>query len=161
MTSYLGNHLFQVKNEKHHLWPNLVPLSVSPFLPECQHHLLCHLRLSFHSLYWWKDILYFYSCIMISTISFCFFFFEFPSPCLHFPSFLVWCEVKVVQSCLTLCNPTDYTVHGILQARILEWVAFPFSRGSSQLRDWTQVSHIAGRFFTSWATGEAQEYWSG
>ena len=49
----------------------------------------------------------------------------------------------------------DYTVHGILQARILEWVAFPFSRASSQPRDQTQVSHIAGRFFTSWATREA------
>ena len=48
----------------------------------------------------------------------------------------------------------DYTVHGILQARILEWVAFPFSRGSSQPRDQTQVSHIAGIFFTSWATRE-------
>ena len=57
--------------------------------------------------------------------------------------------------------PHDYTVHGILQARILEWVAFSFSRGSSQPRDWTQVSHIAGRFFTSWDTREAQEYWSG
>ena len=49
----------------------------------------------------------------------------------------------------------NYTVHGILQVRILEWVAFPFSRGSSQPRDQTQVSHIAGRFFTSWATREA------
>ena len=48
-----------------------------------------------------------------------------------------------------------YTVHGILQARILEWVAFPFSRGSSQPRDHTQVSRIAGRFFTKWATREA------
>ena len=48
-----------------------------------------------------------------------------------------------------LCNPMDYTVHGILQARILEWVAFPFSRGFSQSRGGTQVSHIAGRFFTS------------
>ena len=55
----------------------------------------------------------------------------------------------------------DYTVHGILQARILKWVAFPFSKGSSQPRDQTQVSCIAGRFFTSWATREAQEYWSG
>ena len=55
----------------------------------------------------------------------------------------------------------DYTVHGILQARILEWLAVPFSRGSSQPRDWTQVSRIAGRFFTSWATREAQEYLSG
>ena len=50
---------------------------------------------------------------------------------------------------------------GILQARILEWVAFPFSRGSSQPKDLTQVSQVAGRFFTSWATREAQEYWSG
>ena len=49
----------------------------------------------------------------------------------------------------------------ILQARILEWVAFPFSRGSSQPRDQIQVSHIAGGFFTSWATRETQEYWSG
>ena len=55
----------------------------------------------------------------------------------------------------------DYILHGILQARTLEWVAFPFSRGSSQSRDQTQVSHIVGRFFTSWATREAQEYWSG
>ena len=45
--------------------------------------------------------------------------------------------------------------HGILQARILEWVAVPFSSRSSQPRDWTQVSCIAGRFFTSWATREA------
>ena len=44
-------------------------------------------------------------------------------------------KVKVVQSCLTLCDPMDYTVHGILQARILEWVDFPFSRVSSQHRD--------------------------
>ena len=49
----------------------------------------------------------------------------------------------------------NYTVHRILQARILEWVAFPFSGGSSQPRDGTQVSHIAGGFFTSWATREA------
>ena len=44
-------------------------------------------------------------------------------------------KVKVAQSCPTLCDPTDYTVHGILQATILEWVAFLFSRGSSQPRD--------------------------
>ena len=49
--------------------------------------------------------------------------------------------MKVIQLCLTLCDPTHYTVHGILQARILEWVAFPFSRGSSQPRAQTQVSH--------------------
>ena len=71
-----------------------------------------------------------------------------------FSSSLVWMWVKqkITQSCPTLCDPMDYTVHGILQARILEWVAFPFSRGSSQSRDQTQVSRIAGRFFTSWAT---------
>ena len=65
-------------------------------------------------------------------------------------------KVKVTQSCPTLCNPMDYRVHGILQTRILEWVAFPFSRESSQLRDWAQVSRIAGRFFISWAIREAQ-----
>ena len=58
-------------------------------------------------------------------------------------------RVKLAQLCLTLHDPMDYTVHGILQARILEWVAFPFSRESSKPRDRTQVSHIAGKFFTS------------
>ena len=55
--------------------------------------------------------------------------------------------MKVAQSCLTLCNPTDYKVHGILQVRMLKWIAFPFSRGSSWPRNWTGVSHIAGRSF--------------
>ena len=68
--------------------------------------------------------------------------------------------VLVAQSCPTLCNPMDCSppdssVHGILQARILEWVAIPFSRRSSWPRDWTQASWIAGRFFTIWATKEA------
>ena len=65
------------------------------------------------------------------------------------------CKCKSTQSCLTLWDPMDYTVQGILQARILEWVTFPFSRGSSQPRDGTQVSRIAGEFFTSWATKKA------
>ena len=65
--------------------------------------------------------------------------------------------VWVAQSCLTLCNHVNCglpvsSVHGILQARILEWVAISFSSGSSRPRGWTQVSHIAGRFFTIWAT---------
>ena len=51
------------------------------------------------------------------------------------------------------------TVHWILQARILEWVGFPFSRESSQPRDQTQVSHIVGRVFTSWVTGKPKSYW--
>ena len=58
-------------------------------------------------------------------------------------------KVKVTQSCPILCHPMDCTVHGIPQARILEWVAFPFSRGSFQPRDRTHVSHITGGFFTS------------
>ena len=66
--------------------------------------------------------------------------------------------MKVVQSCPTLCNPMNYTVHEILQARILQWVAFPSSRGSSQPKDQTQVSSVASGFFTSWATREVQEY---
>ena len=64
-------------------------------------------------------------------------------------------KMKVTQSCPILCDLMDYTAHGILQGRILEWVTIPFSRGSSQPRDWTQVSYIAGKFFTSWATREA------
>ena len=69
-------------------------------------------------------------------------------------------ESEVAQLCPTLCNPVDcsppdFSVHGILQARILEWVAVSFSRGSSQPRDRTQVSCIAGRRFNLWATREA------
>ena len=65
--------------------------------------------------------------------------------------------MSVTQSCLTLCDPIDCSppgssVHGILQARILEWVASPFSRGSPWPRDEAQVSYITGRFFTFWAT---------
>ena len=70
--------------------------------------------------------------------------------------------VLVAQLCLTLRDPVDCSlpgssVHGILQARILEWVAIPFSRGSSWPRDWTRVSNIAGRFFTIWGTREAEK----
>ena len=67
-------------------------------------------------------------------------------------------KVLVTQSCLTcydpwtVCSPPGFSVHGILQARILEWVAIPPSRGYSQLGDWTWVSCIVGRFFTIWAT---------
>ena len=69
-------------------------------------------------------------------------------------------KVLVAQSCPTLCypmvcGPTRSSIHGILQGRILANVALPFSGGSSQPRDWTQVSSIAGRFFTVRATREA------
>ena len=70
-------------------------------------------------------------------------------------------KVHVAQSCSTLCDLMGYAVYGILQARILEWIAFPFSRRSSQPRDQTQVSRIADGFFTSWTRRDAQEYWSG
>ena len=70
-------------------------------------------------------------------------------------------KVLVAQLCSTLCNPMDCSppgssVHGFLQARILEWVAIPFSKGSSWPRDRTQVSCIAGRLLTVWAPREAQ-----
>ena len=71
-------------------------------------------------------------------------------------------ENEVAQSYLTLrypmdSSPPDSSFHGIFQARILEWVAVPFSRGSSQPRDWTQVSCIVGRCFTTWAIRKAQQ----
>ena len=79
---------------------------------------------------------------------------------------LLYMEVKVLvaQSCPPLCNPMDCTlpgssVHGISQARILEWTAISFSRGSSPPRDRTWVSYIAGRFFSVWATREAPYIW--
>ena len=71
---------------------------------------------------------------------------------------------KSLQSCSTLCNPRDdskpgSSVPGIFQARILDWVAVSFSRRSSQPRDQTQVSHVVGRCFTIWATGEVKINW--
>ena len=88
---------------------------------------------------------YCWPCIMLVT-------------CLLRPKILKWSEVA--QSCPTLCDPMDCSlpgssVHGIFQARVLEWVAISFYRGSSQPRDWTPVSHIAGRCFIIWATREA------
>ena len=70
----------------------------------------------------------------------------------------------VAQLCPTLhdpmgCSPPGSSVHGILQVRILEWVAMTSSRGSSQPRDWTPVSRVAGGFFTIWATREALWYY--
>ena len=71
--------------------------------------------------------------------------------------FTLWSKVLVAQLCPTLWDPMDYSppgssIHGILQARILEWLAMPSSRRSSRPRDRTQVSCITGRFFTIWAT---------
>ena len=78
-----------------------------------------------------------------------------------------WSEALVAHSCLTLCDPMDCSppgssVLGIFQARILEWVAISFSRGSSRPRDQTQVSSTAGRFFTDWTmcTAETLVLWT-
>ena len=75
-------------------------------------------------------------------------------------------KVLIAQLCLTLCNHVDYSppgssVHGILQARILEWVAILFSRGCFWPEDRTWVSCIAGRFFTIWVTRETLDYLGG
>ena len=79
----------------------------------------------------------------------------------HDPTASKWqrrrfCCSVISDSCDPMdCTPPGPSVHGILQARVQEWVAMPSSRGSSWPRDWTQVSCIAGRFFTNWATREA------
>ena len=78
----------------------------------------------------------------------------------YFSLFPLKVKVLVSQLCPTLGDPMDCSlpgssVHGILQARIQEWVAIPFSRGSSQCRNWTQFSCIVSRFLTIWATREA------
>ena len=83
-----------------------------------------------------------------------------PEPYFYIYNWDVSC-VLVTQSCPTLCDPMDcsppgFSVHGILQARILEWIAIPFTRGTSQPRDRTLVSCIAGRLFTVWATGKSK-----
>ena len=79
---------------------------------------------------------------------------------LSFSMFSTKVKVLVTQSSPKFCNPmvcspSGSSVHSISQARILEWAVIPFFRGSSRPRDRTQVSHIAGRFFTVWATREA------
>ena len=86
--------------------------------------------------------------------------FKLPHNCTHLrPS---KSESEVTQSCLTLCDPMDCSllgssVHGIFQARLLEWIAISFSRRSSRPRNRTWVSHIAGRRFTIWATRDASK----
>ena len=79
----------------------------------------------------------------------------------NFYKFSSWSNMLIVQSYLTLCNPVDCSlpdspVHGILEARLLEWVAIRFSRGSFWPRDRTWVSCIASKYFTIWGTRQAQ-----
>ena len=98
----------------------------------------------------------FYSFIYLLNSCFYFLIIIIIWPCSVVCGILVpWNEGVSIQSCPTLWETTDcslpgHSAHGILQARILEWVAIPFSRGSSQPGNQTQVSLIAGRFFTGW-----------
>ena len=74
---------------------------------------------------------------------------------------MTWHDIDVTQSCPILCDPMDCSlpgssVHGIFQARVLEWVAISFARRSSRPRDRSQVSLIVGRHFTIWATRKVQ-----
>ena len=87
-------------------------------------------------------------------------FLSYSQPVIFQVSYVIIKWSEVAQLCPTLCDPMDYSlpgssVRGILQARILEWVATSFSRGSSRSRDQTRVSCIAGRHFNLWATREA------
>ena len=109
---------------------------------------------------WWEKILHAGKfCRWTSIVSMAY--------CPHFPTLQSnmseftlknYSRIDYIDSLLFLglCSPPDSSVHGILQARILEWVATPFTRGSYQPRNWTWVSHVAGRVFTIWATREAQ-----
>ena len=100
----------------------------------------------------WVSIMFVFACFKLSAeilLSSIIYFFSFPpSWWLHTCGARVkWNESRSVMS--SALRPHGLIVHGILQARTLEWIAFPFSKGSSQARDWTQVSCIAGRLFTS------------
>ena len=110
----------------------------------CAHDECQYLKGSSHFFEWFLSELYFY--LKINTTIF--------KTLLDYVWFVKG-KVKFAQLCLTLGKTMDYRVHGILQARILEWVTFPFFRGSSQPRDQTRVPRIAGRFFISWDIREA------
>ena len=112
-------------------------------------------------LLFWRGL---FHCLFLQQNSLCLNW-ECPLCCFILFLFLLLCKVRwshsvvSAQSCPTLCNPVDckllgFSVHGILQARILEWIAVFFSRGSSRPRDWTRVSLIGGRRFNLWATRE-------
>ena len=136
-------------NRRHHNWVRVVVISISQVLTDSTGRL----RLSAGFLYEesYEECELYEECV-------------FPGDICRLgeglrTSFFIYCpphvfKVLVTQSCLTLCNSTNCSlpgssVHGILQARVVDWVAIPFSRGSSLPRDQTQVSH---RFFATWAT---------
>ena len=110
-------------------------------LKDWAHHSLRCLK----SKYWYWG---FFSFLVLILTSFCrSYCYDFFVVC-FFEEWTVCVCTKLLQSCLTLCDPMDYSlpgssVHGITQARILEWVVLPSSRGSSQFRDWTHVSYVS------------------
>ena len=121
-------------------------------MSEPENHILCLKAMCISFCVW-------IACTCSLSVFGCFFFCWVVDPLKNL--FLKWTvKAKVAQSCPTLCDPIDYTVHGILQARILEWVVVPFSRGSSQPGDQTQAPCTAGGFFTSWATRKALRIYS-
>ena len=126
---------------------SLVSVLVNASLSMPLYYNECIMRLKLY----WKSNLPFWALLVLILVLFFFFFFFAASS---------W-NLKIARLCPSLCNlmdcsPPGSSVHGILQARILEEVVIPFSRGSSQTRDQTWVSCIAGKFFTVWATREAQ-----
>ena len=121
-------------------------------------------------LYYWDKLTLFeielYDChFLCSTFLMCHWYsflvyFVYEISLLEFFCYILCVCVLAAQSCPTLRDPMHFSppgssVHGILQARILEWAAIPFSRGCSWPRDWTLVSCVAGRLFTFWSTREA------
>ena len=124
--------------------------------------------------YWILDVLRFnllilFSCLLqleckLHEVRVCVCFVHWYIPSLENKAYHMMCVCEVAQSCPTLCDsmdcsPSGSSVHGILQARILEWVAISFSRASSWPRDWTRVSHIVGRHFTIWTQWALDMYW--
>ena len=130
--------------------PTSVNIMWSFLLAWCRHIIIVVFALLKFALWYWNTFL---NVVMLYIILMCI------SRFMFFGNDLL-SESEVAQLCLTLwdpvdCSPPGSSVHGILQARILEWVAISFSKGSSRPRDWTRVSHIAGRCFNLWATREA------
>ena len=130
---------------------NMLSRLVTAFLPRSKHVLISWLQSPSAVILEPKKI----RSVTVSHVS--------PSICHQVmgPDAVSWSCHEVTQSCLTLCDPMDSSppgssIHGIFQATVLDWVAISFSRGSSRPKDQTQVSHIAGRCFTVWATKEAQ-----
>ena len=110
----------------------------------------------------WTELMFIYVCVFVYVYPHIFFVYSSMNDHIGYFRILKESECDIAQSCLTLCETMDcslrgFSVHGVFQAWVLEWIAISFSRGSSRLRDQTQVSCIAGRYLTLWATRESPE----